>query len=152
MEPTPTLRDVVTSFLDQKGWSYVELSDGSLMLTFDGQNGRFRCRLFVDEPRTAVVYYSLFPAMVPADRHGAVLEFINRANLELVIGNFEFDAEQGQIRYRTSIDVEGDRLTHALLTHVVHANVLAMDRYLPELAAVTQGGAGAEAATHPTDA
>jgi len=152
MEPSPALRDVVTSFLDQKGWSYAELSDGALMLTFDGQNGRFRCRVFVDEARAEVVYFSLFPAQVPADQHRDVLEFINRANLGLAIGNFEFDAQQGQIRYRTSIDVEGDRLTHALLTHVVHANVLAMDRYLPELAAVTQGGTGAEGATPRTQA
>lgn len=150
MEPSPALRDVVTSFLDQKDWSYAELSDGSLMLTFEGQNGRFRCRVFIDEARTAVVYYSLFPAQVPAGRGGAVLELINQANLEFVIGNFEFDPQQGQIRCRTSIDVEGDRLTHALLTHVVHANVLAMDRYLPELAAVTRGSeAGAEAAPPP---
>jgi hypothetical protein len=147
MATSAALRDVVTSFLEQKDWSYAELSDGSLMLSYDGQNGRFRCRLFVDEARSAVVYYSLFPVPVPTGRHEAVLEFINRANLGVVIGNFEFDAAQRQIRYRTSIDVEGDRLTHALLTHVVHANVLAMDRYLPELTEVSQGSAGAQEPT-----
>lgn len=138
MDTSPALRDVVTSFLAQKDWSYSELSDGSLMLTYGGQNGRFRCRLFIDEARDAVVYYSLYSAPVPPGRHQAVLEFINQANLAVVIGNFEFDAEQEQIRFRTSIDVEGDRLTDALLTHVVHANVLAMDRYLPELTAVIE--------------
>jgi hypothetical protein len=144
MEPPPTLRDVVTSFLDQKGWPYVEMDDGSLMLSFDGHNGRFRCRVFIDEARAQVVYYSLFPAPVPAGRHTAVIELISRANLGLVIGNLEFDADRGQIRCRTSIDVEGDRLTHALLTHVVHANVLTMDRYLPDLLAVIQDGAEPE--------
>ena len=146
MDSSPTLRDIVASFLEQKDWSYAELSDGSLTLTYDGQSGRFRCRLFIDEARAAVVYYSLFPAAVPTSRQQAVLEFINRANLQVVIGNFELDPEQRQVRFRSSIDVEGDRLTHALLTHVVHANVLAMDRYLPELTTLVQGGAGAEQA------
>jgi hypothetical protein len=138
VDSSPALRDVVTSFLQQKDWSYADLSDGSLMLTYDGQNGRFRCRVFIDEARAAVVYYSLFSAPVPAGRRHALLEFINQANLDVVLGNFEFDAEQEQVRFRTSIDVEGDRLTYALLTHLVHANVLAMDRYLPELTAVIE--------------
>jgi hypothetical protein len=137
----PTLTAVVTTFLDQKGWSYVAMGDGSLVLRYDGQHASWRCRVFVDEKRAQVAYYSLFPAVVPAERRGAVVDFITRANVGLVIGNFEFDTNRGELRYKTSIDVEGDRLTPALLTHVVHANVLTMDRYLPGLLSVIQDGA-----------
>jgi hypothetical protein len=137
----PALTPVVTSFLEQKGWSYAELDDGWLALRYDGQHGRFRCRVLVDEQRAQVVFYSLFPAVVPSEAHRAVVDFITRANAGLVIGNFELDADRGELRYRTSIDVEGDRLTPALLTHVVHANVVTMDRYLPGLASVMEDGA-----------
>ncbi len=34
------------------------------------------------------------------------------------------------IRFKSSIDVEGDRLTAPLARQVVYANILAMDRYL----------------------
>lgn len=141
MGTEPTLTAVVTTFLEQKGWSYVAMDDGSLVLRYDGQHASWRCRVFVDEPRAQVAYYSLFPAVVPAERRGAVVDFITRANVGLVIGNFEFDTDHGELRYKTSIDVEGDRLTPALLTHVVHANVLTMDRYLPGLLSVIQDGA-----------
>lgn len=152
METQPTLTQVVTSFLEQKGWSYVEMGDGSLMLRYDGQHASWRCRVFVDETRAQVAFYSLFPEVVPAERRGAVVDFITRANVGLVIGNFEFDADRGELRYKTSIDVEGDRLTPALLTHVVHANVLTMDRYLPGLLLVVQDGAEPAAALRTIEA
>ncbi len=142
-----TLTRIVTSFLENKGWNYAAMSDGSLTLTFEGEHGTWHCRFFIDEARGVAAFYSLFPARVPAERDRAVVDFITRANLELILGNFEFDAQRGEIRYKTSIDVEGDRLTHALLTHVVHANVLSMDRYLPGLLQVIQDGAEASAAT-----
>jgi hypothetical protein len=134
--PEPPLHGVVSDFFVAKGWSALTLADGSLALTFDGQHGRWACRMFVDEPLGQVSFYSILPEPVPADRRAAVLEFSARANVELVLGNFELDLDRGELRFKTSIDVEGDRLTPALLTHVVHANVLSMDRYLPGLARV----------------
>jgi hypothetical protein len=132
------LTAVVTSFLDQKGWSYVELGDGALALRYDGRHASFRCRVRIDEQRGQVAFHSLFPAVVPPEARLAVVDYITRANARLVIGNFDVDIDRGELRFRTSIDVEGDRLTPALLTHVVHANVVTMDRHLPELGAVIQ--------------
>jgi hypothetical protein len=132
----PALTDVVTGFLDGKGWVHVALDDGSIILTVDGQHARLRLRIFVDEQREQVTCYVMFPAVVPAASHPAVLDLGNRANQQLVLGNFELDTGRGELRFRTGIDVRGDRLTDALLTHVVHAGILTMDRYLPELVRV----------------
>ena len=148
METEPALTAIVASFLERKGWSYVELGGGSLALRYDGQHATWRCRVLVDEQRAQVAFYSLFPAVVPPEAHRAVVDFITRANAGLVIGNFELDVDRGELRYRTSIDVEGDRLTPALLTHVVHANVLTMDRHLPGLVSVIRED-GAPPATAP---
>ena len=54
----------------------------------------------------------------------------------MVIGNFELDFSDGEIRYKTSLDVEGDRLSNALIKQTVYLNVLTMDKYLPALVAV----------------
>ncbi len=68
-------------------------------------------------------------------------EFLTRANYGLVIGNFEMDFGDGEVRYKTSIDVEGDRLTSALIKQMVYINVLMMDRYLPGIMKVAFGNA-----------
>lgn len=52
---------------------------------------------------------------VPEDRRLALAEFLTRANYGLFIGNFEMDWQDGEVRYKTSIDVAGDRLSTALV-------------------------------------
>ena len=76
----------------------------------------------------------------PGERMAAVAEFITRANYGLIIGNFELDFSDGEIRYKTSLDVEGDRLSQALIKQLVYTNVLTMDQYLPGILAVLEQG------------
>lgn len=45
----------------------------------------------------------------------------------------------------TSIDVSGDRLTYALVKQLVQANLRAMARYLPGLAAIVAGATAKDA-------
>ena len=73
-------------------------------------------------------------------------EFITRANYGMIVGNFELDFSDGEVRYKTSVDVEGSEVTHALVKGLVYANVLTMDRYLKGIMAVAFGGVDAESA------
>ena len=61
----------------------------------------------------------------------AIAHFLTLTNYGLIIGNFELDLSDCEIRYKTSIDVEGDRLTPALIKRLVYTNVTMMDQYLP---------------------
>ncbi len=96
--------------------------------------------------------YSICPLRIPVDRRSAMAEFLIRANYGLVIGNFEMDYDDGEVRYKTSLDVEEMEdlagpmdtaedagPTFVLLRHIVYANVAAMDRYLPGILAVLAG-------------
>ena len=69
-------------------------------------------------------------------------ELINRVNFGLRIGNFEMDVEDGVLQYRTSIDIEGEpqQLTPLLVKHLVYANVLTVDKYLPAFRALLEDG------------
>ena len=66
-------------------------------------------------------------------------EFITRANYGMIVGSFEMDYGDGEVRYKTSIDVEGDRLSLGLVRQLVYINVLMMDRYLPGIMKVAYG-------------
>jgi hypothetical protein len=54
----------------------------------------------------------------------------------MIIGNFELDFTDGEIRYKTSIDVEGANLTFTQIKRLVYANVMMMDQYLPGIMSV----------------
>ena len=110
-----------------------------LQLAFQGDAGRWTCLAQTDDEAQQVVFYSLCPISVVDEHYGAIAELILRVNEGLIIGNFEFDVDQGDIRYKTSLDTEGDRLTPALMRRLVYANVHTMDTYLPGIIAVLSG-------------
>ena len=66
-------------------------------------------------------------------------EFITRVNYGMVLGNFEMDYDDGEIRFKTSIDLEGAMLTDDLVKPLVYANCLMMDKYLPGIMQVISG-------------
>ncbi|WP_008312518.1 hypothetical protein [Leptolyngbya sp. PCC 6406] len=64
------------------------------------------------------------------------------------LGDSDRRWSDGEIRYKTSIDVEGDRLTPALIKRLVYANVMMMDTYRPGLLAVLESTTTPEDAIH----
>ncbi|MEO1125071.1 MAG: YbjN domain-containing protein [Cyanobacteria bacterium J06639_16] len=139
-EPPPPISEIVKQFFDEDDWAYVQLSDPSILqLAFQGSAGRWTCLAQCNNDAAQVVFYSLCPITVPEANYGAIAELLMRANDGLIIGNFELDFAQGEIRYKTSLDVEGDRLTPALMRCLVYANVQTLDTYLPSIMAVLEG-------------
>ena len=132
--------DAATSFFKEDGWSFTQLEEQPILrLGFQGENGQWTCYAQAREEQAQLLFYSACPVKAPEDRRMALAEFLTRANYGLFIGNFELDMNDGEIRYKTSIDVEGDRLTPALVKPLVYANALMMERYLPGIMSVIYG-------------
>ena len=87
-----------------------------------------------------LLFYVMMPFKIPEEARNTIAEFITRANYGLRVGNFEMDFTDGEIRYKTSIDVEGDHLSSALVKPLVYTNVTIMDKYLPGIIAVVDKG------------
>ncbi len=131
------LFDAVVDYLNEDEWRYhVVRDDVALMLAFRGESGSWQCYGTVDEDKQWFTFYSILPSNVPEEKRTEVAEFITRANYGLVIGNFEMDWEDGEVRYKTSVDVEGGELTPKMVENVIRANWMMMDRYFPGLMAV----------------
>lgn len=107
-----------------------------LQMGFQGENGQWTCYAKARETQEQLVFYSICPVKVPEYRRMVVAEFLTRANCGMIIGNFELDFADGEIRYKTSIDVEGDRLSFPLIRQLVYANLKMMDAYLPGIMSV----------------
>ncbi len=134
-----SLIESVVNYFQEDEWP-IELVNGNVVRTaFKGENGQWACHGWVREQEEQFVFYSLCPLNVPDNRYAEVSEFITRANYGMVIGNFEMDYSDGEVRYKTSIDVEGSELTNTLCRQIVITNVMLMDRYLPGIMAVITG-------------
>lgn len=125
---------VMTDFLTSNGY-IVSRREGETVINLqhEGKNGRWECYGDAREEDGLCCFYSVSPVNAPENKRSAIAEFIARINYILTVGNFEMDFADGEIRYRTSIDVEGDRLSTVLFRQLTIANVTMMDRYLPAI-------------------
>jgi hypothetical protein len=129
-------------FFTDDDWQFTKLqSEPVLQMAFQGNHGKWFCYAKAREEQQQFIFYSLCPIAAPADQKNAIAQFLTLANYGMTIGNFELDYTDGEIRYKTSIDVEGDRLTPALIKRLVYTNVMMMDEYLPGIQAVLAGQA-----------
>jgi hypothetical protein len=69
------------------------------------------------------------PVNATPEKMRDVAEFITRANRGMRIGNFELDFDDGEVRYKTSLDVEGGELTNKMIDNLLRANLTTIDRY-----------------------
>jgi hypothetical protein len=133
--------DTVVQFFKEDNWKYRQLEGKSaLRLGFQGDNGSWNCYAQAREEHQQFVFYSVLDTNVPQNKRAAVAEFLTRANYGLFIGNFEMDYSDGEVRYKTSITVKGDRLTTALVKNLIYINVIMMDKYFPGIMSVVYAG------------
>jgi hypothetical protein len=134
------LFEQIVNFFTQDDWEYKKIQgQPTLLLAFQGKNGTWTCYAKAREQQQQFVFYSICPVKVPETKNLAIAEFIARANSGMIIGNFELDFTDGEIRYKTSIDVEGASLTFPQIKGLVYTNVTMMDEYVPGIRSVING-------------
>ena len=142
-EPDP-LVEAVLATLEGNGWDY-EVSDNDsvdgplLRLVHDGTSARWVFYVHIEAGERYVAVYSVFPFDAPEEHRAATAELLTRINSGLVIGNFEIDLEDGEILGKTSLSAADDLVSTAAISRLVEANLEAMDRYFPAIAAVASG-------------
>jgi hypothetical protein len=103
-----------------------------------GVNGDWMMVAQVHPDPRSIAVYALPYDRVPPERHQAMALLLCRLNSGLIIGNFELDLDDGQLRFKTTLELD-DAPTVAQLEHLVQLNMKTTDRYLPSLEAVIAG-------------
>jgi hypothetical protein len=131
------LFNALVDYMSEEDWKF-EILEGQTLLKFHVQvkSGRLVCYAEAEEDKELVLFFSYLPANVPSDKRAAAAEFITRANHGMRVGNFEMDYRDGEIRYKTSVDVEGGEITHKMIENLLNANLSTMDRYFNGLMTV----------------
>ncbi len=135
----------IIDFFTEDDWPFTKIKgEPVLRMAFQGENGKWTCYAKARVEQEQFVFYSICPINAPENKRLAVAEFLTRANSGMIIGNFELDFADGEIRYKTSIDVQGDFLSFELIKQLVYANVTMMDEYLPGIMSVIYGDVSPE--------
>jgi hypothetical protein len=134
------LFSALIDYMEEEDWKY-EILEGETIIRFHfkGRAGRLLCYGEVDEEKCWLIFYSYLPVNAPAEKMAEAAEFVARANRGMRIGNFELDFDDGEIRYKTSIDVEGGELSDKMIDNLLRANLTTTDRYFGGLMELIYG-------------
>ncbi|MCP2730626.1 YbjN domain-containing protein [Limnofasciculus baicalensis] len=116
--------DAIVNFFTQDNWSFTQIKKQStLRLAFKGKNGKCDCYAQVREEQKQFIFYSVCPERVPKTKRRTLGEFLLRINYSQIIGSFDLDFSDGEIRYKTSISVNNKSLTSDTIKDLVYTNV-----------------------------
>ena len=134
------LFSTLIDYMEDEEWKY-EILEGETIIRFHfkGRAGRLLCYGEVDEEKCWLIFYSYMPVNSPAEKMTQVAEFVTRANRGMRIGNFELDFDDGEVRYKTSLDVEGGELSNKMIDNLLRANLTTIDRYFSGLMELIYG-------------
>lgn len=131
---------IVLAYLQRADWDVEQQPDRrQLRAAVEGPSGRFDCFVRVHDAEQQIAIYSICPRHAPPGTRAATGEFLHRLNFGMILGNFELDHDDGEIRCKASLDVEGEPLSDAQIARLLDVSVLSMSRYLPLLEAVADG-------------
>jgi len=120
------------AFFKADEWPHEVIEDLPMVRSrYAGRHGNYDC-WFQDRPNEQqLMFYARAPTNAVEDKRQAVAEFMTRANYGMVIGNFELDLKDGEMRYKASVDYEHIQVNNAFLKNMSYQVVVNMDRYLP---------------------
>ena len=142
------IMESVLDFFRQDDWDVRPLGDGDSVVHvgFRGDHGEWDCIAVALEPSEHFLFYSVCPVTCDAEQVLEMSAFLHRANYGLNLGNFEFDVNEGEIRFKTSLRIEGQLLRYEMCRTLIHHNVLVMDEYMPGILGILNDGMSSEAA------
>lgn len=134
------LLTVVSQVLDERNIEWSETADDEVIeAEVRGESGSWTCFFIGRETENRVSVYSQAAWYAPEHVRPQMAELLTRINYGLSNGNFEMDFSDGELRFKTSLDVTGAEPSAALIDNLLSPNFAAMDTYLPALEAVRDG-------------
>ena len=139
-DPSESIIEVIRRYCDDDGIRYRSLDERTIQAGFQGNNFTYHMLVRSREGHQQAILLTIVPVKVQSEQRLAVAEFLCRANYGLMLGNFEMDYDTGEVRYKTSVDVEGGALTTGMVKTLVHVNLSTADKYAKGLISVLYRG------------
>jgi len=138
------MHEAVKTFLKEEGLRFRSFEKSHRCeLGMRCSNGNWSMEVQAREESTQVLVLSSLPVNCPSARRAEMCDFLTRINWILVLGNWEMDVD-GEIRFRTTLDLNGHDLTSDLMKPIFHANLSMMNRFLPFIMRMIYSDAGSE--------
>jgi hypothetical protein len=132
--------NTISSVIENLGYDYQILVDDPTITVFRMaialEHAKTDCIIDVRIPDKIVAVFIISPVSAPESGRKRVSEFLTMANYGLILGGFEMDMDDGELRYKSSFIYENEvGEEYEFKQHLFNA-LYTMDRYFPGIMAV----------------
>ncbi len=131
--PAGTIAEVARRTLAELGYDVTPVDDQLCRALIEQGGHKWPLLVHCDDAERTCVCWSVYPRLAEPQQRPAVAGFLLEVNYELSVGSFEMDPADGEIRFRTSIDVGSGALDPELFRRLVARNLGGMGRAIPLL-------------------
>ena len=140
--------NAVRDFFDEDGWNYDFEDNPERPVIHTGARIHGKLKdikeivLFRD---TYFIALGICPINADTDNIAEMAKYLSMANYGLIVGNFELDVSDGEIRYKTFVDCDGlESLSKDIVRRAITIPYHMFDRYGDGIAALCMGFSDAE--------
>ena len=131
-----SIMSVIKQYCEEDRVIYRDIHESLIGVGFQCKVLTYQLYVEAHEELRQVRVLAMWPTLIAAEKRGVVAEYLTRANWGLMLGNFEMNFDAGEVRYRTSLDVEGGVLTPKMVKTQVEVNLGTIDRYAKGLLSI----------------
>ncbi len=145
------MRNTIEQALHSHQLRYHAIVDKDIQTIFklgvEMDNGRYDCIVDIRPQESQVLIYINSSNLIPVGARVKTAEFITRANYGLIMGNFELDFEDGEVRYKNSY-IYDDTFPNSeeVFIRYLFTGLHMIDRYVPGIMSVIYANVTPEAA------
>ena len=140
------IADAVRDWLDGDDWRYEYDAEKHLITMGINLKSKIKSgKFFIDFKHTGYLVYLCAPINGDKEDNGEIIKYLTMANYGLINGNFEFDVNDGEIRYKSYVNCDGlESLPQEIIRSSIYVGCAMMDRYGDGIAALALGFSDAE--------
>ena len=145
MQNIETLSNRVKEYLDSQEWHY-SFDNEKRMFKF-GMGTKTKMKnidIIIKIRENSIIAYGMPRISADTETMSVAVEYIARANYGLVIGNFEIDCSDGELRYKSSIYCKDDVPSLDVVKYIVELPILMWKIYGDGLLACLFAGSSPE--------
>ncbi len=125
----------IENYLDEQDMKYQLISkDGHRIfkLQFGGKNGTMNC--IIDVKRDVVLVLAVCNANTPPNKRTSMAELVTRINSKMLLGNFDMDFADGEVRYNLSWHFDNAfPVSQKVIERNMMTCVAMLDKYYPAI-------------------
>jgi len=133
--------NTVCNVFEQLGYRYQKVVEKPIQTVYrlgmGLENGKVDCIVDIRIPDKQVLIFSTCPVNIPENKRKQIAEFITRANHNLILGSFELDFDDGELRFKSNYVYDD---TYPQSEEIFIRNFLIsfrmMDKYIPGIMSV----------------